>query len=105
MEETKEKKETTAEPEKSNTADEPVDLIEMVREKHQEQDLQSGEKLRDIFTVQLILCILIVLVLFILNIFDKDLTKWYILEFKRMTLKQPEKIIKDAVDFIMGYIK
>lgn len=89
--------------ESSKTADEPTDLIEMVREKH--QDDQKRERISDIFTAQLILCVLIVLVFAMINILDKSLTQWFIDEFKRMSTGEPEQIIKDAVSFVTDILK
>lgn len=104
MEETKFKQDETAETAAANEnkSDEPVDLIEMVREKHQDNYAQNEERIRDIFTMQLILSVLIVSAFVILNIFNKNMTQWYINEFKRMTIGETEQIIKDAVNYIMN---
>ena len=107
MEEIKDKQEEakdTTEESYKNT-DEPVDLIEMVRAKHKNESDQKAERISDIFTAQLILCILIVLGFVILNIIDKSSTEWFIDEFKKMTMNEPEQIIKDAVNYVKNILK
>lgn len=107
MEEIKEKQDETKDSieESVRNPDDPVDLVEMVREKHQVEPNKGAERISDIFTAQLILCVLIVLGFVILNIVDQSSTKWFIDEFKRMTMNEPEQIIKDAVNYVKDILK
>ncbi len=85
---------------KTEEKDEPLDLIEAAREKHREDYAQKSERISDIFTIQLILCLLIVLIFAVINFFNSSITEQYIKEFKRMSAGEPEQIIKDAVKLV-----
>lgn len=89
---------------KAEEKDEPLDLIEAAREKHWENNTQKSERISDIFVIQLILCILIVLIFAVINFFNSSVTEQYINEFKRMSAGEPEQIIKDAVKFVTDLI-
>ncbi len=95
-----EKEEKTDEQEEKEQQDE---LIEIVREKH--NDSKKKERIIDIFTVQLILTVLLVLVFAVINIFDSSLVEWFINEFKRRSMGETEQIIKDAVSYAVNIIK
>ena len=79
------------------------ELIEIVREKHSEK--KRPERITDIFTIQLILTVLLVLVFAVINIFDSKLVAWFINEFKRRSTGETEQIIKDAVSYAVNIVK
>ncbi len=93
-------------PEKVESTDErSTELIETVRERHWEEHMQGNERVGDIFTAQLILCVIMVLIFAVIRFFNESLTEWYIDEFKRMSAGAPEQIIKDAVKFVTDILK
>ncbi|MBQ8435139.1 MAG: hypothetical protein IJX24_03915 [Oscillospiraceae bacterium] len=79
------------------------ELIEEVREKHEKK--KKPKCIADIFTMQLILTVLIVLVFAVINIFDSSVTQWFIKEFKERSGGETEKIIKDAVNYAVNIIR
>ncbi|MGN0613318.1 MAG: hypothetical protein ACI4JB_05395 [Porcipelethomonas sp.] len=85
------------------SGDPPEDMIEMVRAKHSEEP--KRERIADILTMQLILCILLVLVFAVINIIDKDIAQQFIGEFKKQTAGETEQIIKDAVSYAAGLLR
>lgn len=83
---------------------EPVDLIEMVRAKHEGSD-RASESLSDIFTMQLILCVLLILIFAVLKIIEAQTARWFILEFKSASNGNPEEFLRQAVKYAVQYIK
>lgn len=90
----------TAEQEYTGQEDE---LVELVKEKH--NGTKKQERISDVFIIQLILTVLLILVFAVINIFDNELVEWFIDEFKRRSMGETEKIIKDAVNYAVGVIK
>ncbi|MBQ3565673.1 MAG: hypothetical protein IJA12_00700 [Oscillospiraceae bacterium] len=78
-------------------------LVEIVREKHEMKD--KTEQMTDIFTTQLILTVLLVLVFAVMHIFNTDLAEWFINRFKEKSMGETEKIIKDAVSYAVNIIR
>ncbi|MGN1480469.1 hypothetical protein [Porcipelethomonas sp.] len=87
-----------------NSSQEPVDLIEMVRAKHSDEDMNK-ESIIDIFTMQLIMCVLLILIFAVLNLIEAETAGWFISEFKSVTSGNPEKFLKQAVKYAVQYIK
>ncbi len=79
------------------------ELVEIVREKHEMKD--ETERITDIFTTQLILTVVLVLVFAVMNIFNTDLAEWFINRFKEKSTGETEKIIKDAVSYAVNIIR
>lgn len=79
------------------------ELIEEVREKHKKK--KKTKCIADIFTMQLILTVLLVLIFAVINIFDSSITQWFIKEFKERSGGETEKIIKDAVNYAVNIIR
>lgn len=79
-------------------------LLEEVKEKHK-SDKPQNEKLSDIFAVQLMLCIFLILVFVIINIFDDTVTAWYIEKFKQMSMYDTEGFFRQAVQYVEGMLK
>ena len=97
-----EEKEAGKTAEQENTEQED-NLVELVKEKH--NGTKKQERISDIFIIQLILTVLLVLVFAVINIFDRELVEWFIDEFKHRSMCETEKIIKDAVSYAVGVVK
>ncbi len=80
------------------------ELIDKVREKHK-SDKSHSEKFSDIFAVQLMLCIFLILVFVVINIFDNTITAWYIEKFKQMSMYDTEGFFRQAVQYVEGMLR
>ncbi len=90
-------------PEEQSKTDEGEALIEAVKEKYDVN--QKEEKITDIFTIQLILCVLIVMIFTVVNIFDTTISGWFIDRFKQMTNGETEKIFIEAINYTERLLK
>lgn len=88
--------------EKKSNCDENA-LFEAVIEKHETRS--ESEKLTDIFMAQLILCIVLVLIFTVINIFNSTLTEWFIGKFKTLSSGETEKIFIEAVNYAENILK
>ena len=78
-------------------------LFEAVIEKHETKP--KDEKITAIFTAQLILCIVLVLIFTVINIFNNTVTEWFIEKFKMMSGGEIEEIFKEAVNYAENILK
>lgn len=85
------------------STEEKDELIDAVKEKH--NSVLKKEKFSDIFAVQLILCLMIVLAFVVINIFDDTVTAWFIEKFKKLSMYETEELFREAVNYIEGMIK
>lgn len=88
--------------EQAETA-EADELVEIVREKHEMKG--EAERVTDIFTTQLILTVVLVLVFAVMNIFNTELAEWFINRFREKSMGETEKIIRDAVSYAVNIIR
>ena len=98
MEELEAEEKTQAE----SGGDEPVDLIELVRSKHDNVSIKT-ERLGDVLVMQLTLCVILLLVFAVINILESDITRWYAEKFREMSGGETEKIFERAVFTVLKY--
>lgn len=91
--------------EEKETVSEPVDLIEMVREKHSEGTVRSHEGMGDVFFMQLILCVLLVLIFAVIKLIESGITEWAVAEFKNLSTGETEEIFKQAVSRAVEFLR
>lgn len=81
---------------------EPVDLIELVRSKHDNVSIKT-ERIGDVLVMQLTLCVILLLVFAVINILESDITRWYAEKFREMSGGETEKIFERAVFTVLKY--
>ena len=96
MEELEAEEKTQAE----SGGDEPVDLIELVRSKHDNVSIKT-ERIGEV--MQLTLCVILLLVFAVINILESDITRWYAEKFREMSGGETEKIFERAVFTVLKY--
>lgn len=78
-------------------------LFEAVIEKHETKP--EKEKITDIFTAQLIICVVLILIFTVINILDNTITEWFIEKFKTLSSGETEEIFKEAVNYAENILK
>lgn len=78
-------------------------LFEAVIEKHETKS--ENEKITDIFTAQLIICVVIILIFTVINILSNTVTEWFIEKFKTLSSGETEEIFKEAVNYAENILK
>ena len=87
----------TADEDKKITSEESGDIIDMVREKH-ENAYERSEHFGDILVMQITLCIILLLILVTANMIKPGLAHNFVSRFREMTSGEPEEILEKAVD-------
>ena len=87
-----------------NNREEPVDLIEIAKANTGEEDVKT-EAMSDIFVMQLILCVMLILIFAMIKIIESQITDYFIDEFKSYSMNEPEEILRKAVRYAAGFIK
>ncbi len=85
------------------TDNSPVDLIEMVRAKHEDSRVKT-ENISDVLVMQIILCVLLLIIITISNILFPEFTDDFAARFRRMTSGDTEEFFKDAVSKVINII-
>lgn len=83
---------------------EEVDLIEIAKANAGEEDVKT-EAMSDIFVMQLILCVMLILIFAVIKIIESQITNYFIDEFKSYSMSEPEEILRKAVRYAAGFIK
>lgn len=78
-----------------------TELIENIRQRRSTATLKK-QKLSDIFTMQAILCVVILLACFIVGMVRPTFTEQFIVKYKDKTCAELEKIITDIAEYING---
>lgn len=81
----------------------PVDLIELVRSKHENVSIKT-EHIGDVLVMQLTLCVIMLLIFAVINILESDITNWFTQKFREMSGGETEKIFEKAVFTVLKYL-
>ncbi len=103
MEEIKTDEIITDEDTKKVNEESSVDLIELVRSKH-EGYTTVNESFGDVLVMQISLCIILIIILIVINIISPNITKDFVGMFKKATGGETEKIFEKAVFTVMNFI-
>lgn len=87
-----------------NNREEPVDLIEIAKANAGEEYVKT-EAMSNIFVMQLILCVMLILIFAVIKIIESQITDYFIDEFKLYSMSEPEEILRKAVRYAAGFIK